>query len=368
MPSRHATVNRALAHRSQQTVGLGCPGCPLFGLCGGVKISAAFFNCDSLCECADRDRCPHVCRNKPEEYVRRHREVDGFGLDNVGQAPPLPSPPLPAVIPLVYGRSRLSAPIHAGAVAVPMHRLFHGKTGAAHAASRGHLAAKFRLRPDAKLVVTGVSTDQPIEHYWSRARGAGLPEKLAALRPDLVTTPNFSLFSNVPREDNLYNMKRLAVCWYELAALHVPTALHVNARTDRDWERWGEFLRAHPEIAWVAFEFRTGAATKERGRWYVAKLCALARGAGRPLRLVVRGGRGHLADLRQSFHSVSFVTPVPFVKTQKRQRLTWRPGGGGRGQWVPAPTRRGAPLDRLLRHNIDTFAQMLAEQARGGRA
>src|SRR5207249_4165551 len=53
-----------------------------------------------------------------------------------------------------------------------------------------------------------------------------------------------SMFLDVPRWDNLHNMKRIALCWSELVSRGLPTSLHLNARTDRDWERWIEFIGA----------------------------------------------------------------------------------------------------------------------------
>src|SRR5262249_9775047 len=146
------------------------------------------------------------------------------------------------------------------------------RTGKALFTDRASIARKFGFTSTAHLVITGVSVEQPLERYWERARATDFLQCLAAVHPDLVTTPNFSLFSDVPRYDNLYNMKRIAICWQELASLGIPTALHINARTDHDWERWVQFLRAHPEIHAIAFEFRTGAASPKRARWYVGRL------------------------------------------------------------------------------------------------
>src|SRR6185295_10010184 len=136
-------------------------------------------------------------------------------------------------------------------------------------------AERFAVAPGTPILVTGVSYEQPIENYWGLARGAGFLDDLAALSPALVTTPNFSLFSDKPREDNLYNMKRIAICWYELATRRIPAALHLNARTDQDWRRWREFLAAHPEINAVAFEFATGTAAKARAAWHLHHLLAV---------------------------------------------------------------------------------------------
>src|SRR3546814_5181589 len=56
----------------------------------------------------------------------------------------------------------------------------------------------------------------------------------------------------------------------------LPTALHANARTERDFEGWGELIAERPEIQYLAFEFATGAGRGERLDWHVAQLTALA--------------------------------------------------------------------------------------------
>ncbi|MFX8906933.1 hypothetical protein ABTM87_19065, partial [Acinetobacter baumannii] len=87
----------------------------------------------------------------------------------------------------------------------------------------------------------------------------------------------------------------------------VPCALHLNARTDRDWERWTVFLKAHPEISCVAFEFGTGAGSKSRIPWYVTQLKRLADEASRPLQLILRGGLGEIDALTRMFSSVTLI-------------------------------------------------------------
>jgi hypothetical protein len=212
------------------------------------------------------------------------------------------------------------------------------------------------VTPQTALLVTGVSYEQPIEDYWSPARGAGFLDDLAALAPAMVTTPNFSLFSDKPREDNLYNMKRIAICWQELASRGIPTALHLNARTDHDWRRWQEFLIAHSEIGSVAFEFGTGAAPAARARWYLRQLVALAAAVGRRLQLVVRGGRALLPELRPHFRQVTFIAPDPLMRARKRRALVTLLG---RPRWRKVAYRRGEKVDQLFLRNLAEYSQLV---------
>jgi hypothetical protein len=53
-------------------------------------------------------------------------------------------------------------------------------------------------------------------------------------------------------------MKHIGLSWAELTSGGVPTALHINARTDHDYARWTRFIAERPEVAVLAFEFGAG--------------------------------------------------------------------------------------------------------------
>jgi hypothetical protein len=243
------------------------------------------------------------------------------------------------------------------AVALSLDRLFARRTGEAVFDSRERLANHFGFQPTIKIVVSGVGYDQHLENYWSRARGAEFPARLAALNPDLVTTPNFSLFSDVPRHDNIYNMKRIAICFNELASLGIPTALHVNARTDHDWSCWTRFVRAHPEVHALAFEFRTGPASPKRGRWYRDRLTEIANRVGRRLGIVVRGGIRWLGDLAGSFDSVTLLSHTPVLKAISRRRHCLSAGAREKNAWTRFPCPNGPELDDLVLHNLSSYGR-----------
>jgi hypothetical protein len=149
--------------------------------------------------------------------------------------------------------------------------------------TRSALLQRFRLADDTLIILNGTDHDPPLERWWKLEHRAAVTRNLARLGIDLVTTPNYSLFDDVPRPDNFYNMKRIALIWSEMQREGLACALHLNARTDRDWERWTEFLNAHPEIGHVAFEFATGAGARSRIKWHVAQLCGLTGAVKHPL-------------------------------------------------------------------------------------
>jgi len=265
---------------------------------------------------------------------------------------------------LLYGSSCRVDHLNAEAVALPLEKLFDHANGRLKFSTKEEVARSFGFDPAASLLISGVGQDRLIEYYWSHRRAAEIPEQLSGLQPALVTVPNYSLFLGVPREDNLYSMKRIAICWSELVKNGVPTALHVNARTDRDWERWTAFIAEREEVRSIAYEFATGPACIERGKWHTEKLVRLASEVGRDLQIILRGGYYYLSHISSAFSEVIFIDTSSFVKTMKRQRLDW--SSGEKKHWRSATTEKGEPLDELLQKNADTFRAMLSLQLQKG--
>lgn len=350
-------AQRLLDEAVKNPPALGCLTCPDYGVCGGLHIEAGVFDCTDLCACADPAQCDMVCRNKPDQFFNRYQEVSGFDLGTIQRVAARPIPDLPAVIPLIphkYSRRHiLPEPV----VALSLYDLFHMGTGEPLVRTRAELAARFLIPEDAILVVTGVDRDIKLEAWWGFEKRDALIRALRDLGVALVTGPNFSLFTDTPRPDNLHSIKRIAISWAELMAGGVPAALHLNARTDHDYRRWAQFIRERPEVTAVAFEFGTGAGYRGRIDWHVDRLCALARQVRRPLTLVVRGGLPALERLRAVFDQVILIETDAFPRTRSRRRAVI--DASGRLRWKRVTTERGAPLDELLAHNIATHRAYL---------
>jgi hypothetical protein len=169
----------------------------------------------------------------------------------------------------------------------------------------------------------------------------------------LVTPPNFSVLTDVPRTDNLHAMKRIMLAFTEMAQAGLPTALHVNARTERDYERWAQVIASRNEITCIATEFATGAGRGHRIEWHVDRLQELARSVGRPLRLIMRGGVRALEPLRSTFDAVTMIDTDAFNKTRCRKEASFTESG--KLVWHAHPTAKGQPLDDLLQHNVATL-------------
>ncbi|MGH9351047.1 MAG: hypothetical protein ACRD2G_02630 [Terriglobia bacterium] len=354
--TRNSRGERYLWHDgTRHAPSLGCTRCPDREVCGGLQIDRAPFDCLGFC-CHNPADCDAVCRNKPDEFVRRVREVDGFLFDNVPRAQVLAAPRLPSLVPILFHGNKRVVPFRASpAVCLPLYKVIHRENGEARYESPQHLAEAFRIMPDMPVILTGTAPDPPLERWWSLG-----PQRreaihvLQGLGIALVTTPNYSLFVDQPRWDDLHNMKRIALVHEEFLSGGLPAALHVNARTDRDWSRWREYIGMRPEVTHIAFEFTTGAGCAERMKWHANELVRLARITERPLHLVVRGGGKVLPMLVRAFSSVTLLETSAFIKTMHRQRATLTTKS--MLSWNPSATKASEMLDTLLAENWQVVA------------
>lgn len=350
-PSRHfPQPNMLWDDAARHAPSLGCPTCLERDRCGGVHTDAGVFDCGDLCTCKDKSKCDMVCRFKPSHFVARMREVGGLGFENAPRVAATGVPDLPGFAPFVDHRYGRAATLDEPVVAISLYELINLTTGKPHITSRADLAARFLIPEDARIVVTGVDKDGPIERWWELKERAAILTALKALGVTLLTTPNYSVLTDVPRTDNLHSMKRILLAWTEMAAAGLPAALHVNGRTQHDYVRWAALIADRPEIEILAFEFATGCGRGERIDWHVAELCALAGRVERPLTLVIRGGGRKIPELRRHFAQVILIETEAFSRTMRRRRAYLTESG--RVKWAKYPTPKGAPIDDLLAHNI----------------
>lgn len=339
------------------SLSLGCQSCFYRSMCGGLEIQASLYDCIDFCRCEDRTTCDNVCPNNAATLAARLQEVRGLKLDNVDRAPRIDVQPFPKSIPLIHHGSARTQPFRAYAVALPLEQLVDYPRGRVRFSTREALLDKFRLSEDCQIVLSGTDQDQALEKWWRLEDRRAAVRDLIGLGVVAMTAPNYSLFGDVPRTDNLYNMKRIALTWSEVQQEGLSCALHLNARTDHDWMRWVDFLQRYPEIDLVAAEFGTGAGYKRRIEWHVTQLRQIARHVARPLHLIVRGGVHVLSLLSEDFAAVSLIDTRPFVKTHRRQRAVIIKG---RLRWQRWPTQPGEPLDDLLRENAETVATSIS--------
>lgn len=335
------------------TGSLGCQSCVDRAICGGAHKGASFYDCNDYCRCSNKATCDLVCRGNPAQYVERIREVRGFDLNEVPRITDIDLAALPSMIPLIEHKSARRSSLGFPIVALPFYSLLDLDKGVLRYKSRKEVAEKFGIDPRARLVLSGVGRDRKIERYWALSNRPSILAQIGQLDICLATPPNFSVLTDVPRTDNLHAMKRIMIAYSEMAQAGLPTALHVNARTQRDYRRWAEVIAKRGEIKCLAVEFATGAGRGSRLDWHIARLRELATFVDRPLRLIVRGGFRGLELLRLSFDAVTMMDTDAFSKTRCRKRAQFT--NSGKLVWRSHPTAPGETLDKLLQHNVATL-------------
>lgn len=347
---------------------LGCAACAFRQTCGGLVVANGLFDCFANC-CGGRADCDVVCPKRPDAFVNHIREVGGLDLaEGVPRSPSLHVSPPAGFSPLLQHSKCRSRRLAAQSAALSIYEVFKRGTPELKYANRQELDDVFQLNSGGALVLSGTAKDAPLERWWlmgtaGRRKAAA---ELKKLNPAMVTTPNFSLFVDQPRTDDLHSMKRISIAWEEFNSAGVPCALHVNARTDFDYARWGQLIADRPEIKFIASEFATGGRYAARAAWHVSQLCALAKIVGRPLGLVVRGGWQFLPSFVTAFASIHLVETGVFMKTMKRQQLTTNHKGSV--VWAGVTTEPGAPLDDLLDQNLEGVSAAFQRQLRRAQA
>lgn len=322
---------------------LGCIGCLFKPECGGQTTAGAGFNCLDHC-CGAPETCQVVCP-RASVFIDRCREVRGFAL-NTPCAEPVAGPAYVPYMPLIFHGSgrvdRLAAP----AVAIPLYRFFD-RNADSRFSSLHAVCDAFRIHPGAKLFLSGVAQDKEVERWW-KLEHRGRIKAIANLRRlgvSLVTTPNFSLMVDRPRTDDLHSMKRIVQVHHEFISEGQAAALHVNGRAEHDFERWGDYIAAHPEVTHLAYEFTTGTRNPSRMQQHTKWLAMLASASPKRLGLVLRGGTYAIAELARYF-DISVIDSSPFSKAQRRQVAVL--SDDGQRWWMKHHTPEGAPIDLLL--------------------
>ena len=329
---------------------LGCPVCPHFGTCGGLSVRAGFLDCLELC-CGMPARCSRVCRNKPEKFVDQFREIGGFELGNVPRAPSIQINLQCDVVPLIYHGSRRARALENDVFALRLADLVDYRTGSLRFSTHEALCRAFRIAPNAGIILCGIDHDHRIEPWWTLgSKRVPLIRAMKTLGVVLVTTPNFSVILDQPRPDDLHAIKRIGLVFAEFQNCGLVAALHPNGRTQKDFERWGVFIRERNEVSVLAYEFITGPGRKNRQHYHLDWLADLADGAGRDLDIVVRGDPKVIPFLRTKFRKVIYIETTSFMKTIKRRRAN-RITSSELG-WQSAPTEVNESIDSLFTHNF----------------
>jgi hypothetical protein len=332
--------------RSDQPLSFNCRSCLLLDICGGLRVRGPAMDCFRFC--CGKQECDMVCPNSPNHYAKRLQEIGGFGLENVRRCTPVKFERITGYAPLIHHAYSRSGTFPGEIVSLSLYELLD-RHGAPKYFSRSDISKQFRIRSDARLIITGVDRDALLERIWRSTHREAIAVMLRSLKVSLVTSPNFSVYNNVPRTENLYNIKRNALVAEELLERRVPVAIHVNACTDTDYLRYSEFLAERPEFEAISFEFITGPGYPSRVGWHVKKLIELSNAVARPLQLVVRGGTNTVGLLSAVFPNILAIDSDPLQCALRRKRMIF--GNDGRVRYVDNKLPKGEPVDDLLVQN-----------------
>ena len=340
---------------ANQPLSIGCTVCKFREICGGIHLAAKRYSCLDHC-CDDPTSCDTVCPTKARDFVERLREIGGFDLNDIPRSRPLPLIALPPHVPVLYHGASRYENYSGTAVSLPFFLVVSTRDGKVKVDSEEALRHRFKISSSTRIILSATKQDKFIESWW----GVGAKQrsetiiKLRTIGVDLVTTPNYSMFTDKPRFDDMHSMKRIGLVWHEFVERGLRAALHINSRTEKDVNRWISFILDRPEVTDVSFEFGTGAGWSSRRMVATLRLIETALGAGRPLNLIVRGGLDSLPLLRQAFTNVSFLDTSSFMKTMGRRAAELT--GNGKIYWRRTMTFEGQGVDDLLTHNISVMS------------
>jgi len=205
LPPLKMPPERALWYNRDLPEQLGCAVCPDRPVCGGLRVSAPILGCHQLCSCARHGKsCSGVCRSDQATFVRFVNDVNGFEFGNVPRCRPLQTRPLPDYAPMIYDGTDRHGLLKASVVAMPLLSLFDRRSGTGKFEDRQELLRHFRLAAGTRIILTGIDKDPAIERWWSFCDRPRLIRTLRHLGIEMVTSPNYSLFTDVTRHDNLH--------------------------------------------------------------------------------------------------------------------------------------------------------------------
>lgn len=300
--------------------------------------------CMDLC-CREPDSCRRcVCPVKAAELASAVREVDGFASRGFVASRQTSSPP--EYIPLLRLGVARGETLDLRAGAVSLYDVLR-------AAMDGRITTPHELRhaiglPDrAAVYLDAVGHDRTIEPLWAIPAKV-IADALKPLQPTFVSTPNYSMFLDVPRHDNLINLRRIEISAIEFASVGLPVVCHIHGRTPRDYQRMAEFVKRSPGISVIAAEFGTMGRSPERKQWHAKHLSTLAQSVGRSLTIVARAGVPVLRDLRSAFGNVTRLDTRPLHTACQR---SWAYVDGERLRWQQSPTRPDESIAKCLENN-----------------
>lgn len=245
------------------------------------------------------EACPVRCGSRPD--MRRWVDSAGgtFTFDDVY----LPQTRWPLTVPFVPLLMSMDVtPIHQAltwpAYGIPAKRLVSRRPG-----TSGPLKLQPRWAEQGAHQVLGLDPatqqavlacygkDHLLERLWTRRHTDGLLEQIVTAGFDLVLGPDFSVYGDQPRGEQLLNMRRSLWFAQELSDAGVLTAPAVYMFRAEDVERWASWAAdtSPPALFLPRHTFKGADAWREMVVPSSRLLAALLNDAAVPTRIVVSG-------------------------------------------------------------------------------
>ncbi|MEY2536993.1 MAG: hypothetical protein QOG67_733 [Verrucomicrobiota bacterium] len=335
-----------------------CAECGFLDECGGLEGEAFRSGCFQHCNifCALHG-CDMVCPSVPLLFGEYFEDVGGICVPPRRKLVEISPARAPFYIPQINHGWQRDELLCEPWITIPLYfvaRRDRRQRYRVRFSSGDELRRALRVPTDTRIIVTSVVPDGYIEDLWAEHKIKRVLEKVADLKIDAMTVPNYSFMLDAPRTNSLYNLSRIFRMSEAISDAGIATILHLNASTPKDWDRWRGVLSDQTHITSVCTEFQTGPSCKDIGDKYFERLVVLQDSLGRELHPFVLAGGGRLQQLRQNFRSFTVIDSVPFMKTIKRQLLyerVWK--------WRRRKTPPGASLSPRLATNIERYRNRL---------
>jgi len=331
--------------------------CFLFEQCGGIQPEHPLFDdCFDLFCCHKKD-CDNFCPYN-SEFQSRLREIGGLGTK--GLEPIIQTDvPIPIYIPMVHHASSRRDSLEAPVVALDTYQVFRlsGDTYGPIENDPISLRKRFGLAESTRIILRGTAKDPAIERYWSYRRKDSIPEKMLELGIDLVISPNYSHFLDVPRPDNLFNRKRQLLCLSEFAKAGITSIPHLSANTARDWQFWAKYLKLNSEVKFVAKEFQTGNKKRTEGEKTIRFMSLIQDQIGRKLHPIIIGGAQFVESVSGQFDNFTIIDSRPFMNAVHRHNF--RLSDDNRQSWEGGYRLIGQKIDDMMNNNINGYSSWI---------
>lgn len=296
-----------------------CPDCPyaLNGRCEGPITIESFTRRDeSVIGCYDASRIKTYYEELLPDIINQTGPAPASNHDRLR---------LPPFIPMIKDGLDLSTEPQGDALyGVSLGTLLKD-SGDLRFDSPEKLRRFLGLGKQARLALICTAADWKIERFWKVSESRQVWGRIALLNFDFVTSATFSVWSEQPRSDQIYNQDRNFLTHDFLCALGIPsvpfTFFYTGSELDyRNVIRW---LRGRPDLHKVAI-----LAQLRRSKVKFVKVLeymrSIASDVGRPLDFVVVGvaTAEKIDRLLREFKTATVVTHQPFMKAMRSGEQT----------------------------------------------